>query len=117
MLVSRKWEISYQNDVRHRLGLTLKDVAEKSGGSISHLSRIEKAERYPSANILRKLAEPLNLDKRELFNIAGYMPVEQSKETDLLKHKSLKEQDILINQATADLNRIKSIVRELHRKS
>jgi predicted transcriptional regulator len=33
---------------RNRLGLTLRDLAGKSGVSISYVSRIEKGERYPS---------------------------------------------------------------------
>jgi len=45
------------------------------------------------------------------------MPVEQSKEVDSKKRKSLAELDILINRVTADLNRIKSIIRELHKNS
>ena len=40
---------------RNRLGLTLVDLAAKSGVSISHLSRIEQAQRYPSANALHKI--------------------------------------------------------------
>jgi transcriptional regulator with XRE-family HTH domain len=89
---------------RNRLGLTLKDLAEKSGVSISHLGRIEKAQRYPSVEILRKIAEPLDFDDKELFHLAGYFPIEQSLEADFGKHKSLAELDILINRATADLN-------------
>lgn len=33
---------------RKRLGLTLQDVADKSGVSLSHFGRIEKGQRYPS---------------------------------------------------------------------
>jgi len=102
---------------RNRLGLTLRDLSEKSGVSISHLGRIEQSQRYPSANILLKIAKPLNLDERELFNLAGYLPALESKETNLKKHKSLAELDILINRITADLNHIKSIIRELHKMS
>ena len=40
---------------RKRLGLTLRDLAIKSGVSISHLGRIENAQRYPSPNILQKI--------------------------------------------------------------
>ena len=102
---------------RTRLGLTLPILAAKSGVSATHLSRIEKAQRYPSVNVLRKIAEPLGLDEKELFNLAGYLPSEQSTTTDLEKHNSLAELDILANRVTADINRIKSIIRELHKKS
>jgi transcriptional regulator with XRE-family HTH domain len=101
---------------RNRLGLTLGELARKSGVSVSHLSRIEKAERYPSPIILRRMAKPLQMDEEELFNLAGYLPVLESKEADLKKHKSLVELDILVKRMTADLNHNKNIVRELHEK-
>jgi len=102
---------------RNRLGLSLVELAEKSGVSPSYLGRIENAQRYPSTNILRKIAKPLKLDEEELFNLAGYLPIEQNKTDNLYKHKSLAELDILVDRVTADVNRIKSIIRELHMKS
>jgi transcriptional regulator with XRE-family HTH domain len=102
---------------RKRLGLSLADLTAKSGVSVSHLARIENAQRYPSANVLRKIAEPLNLDENELFNLAGYLPIEQPKTPDLEKHKLLEELDILVDRVTADTNRIKNIIRALHKKS
>jgi len=101
---------------RNRLGLTLSVLAAKSGVSMSHLSRIEKAQRYPSASVLRKIAKPLGLEEKELFNLAGYIPSEHPTSPDLEKHKLLAELDILLNRVTADMNRIKSIIRELHSK-
>ena len=76
---------------RKRLGLSLTDLATKSGVSASHLGRIENAQRYPSTTVLRKIAKPLDLDEKELFNLAGYLPSEQSTTTDLEKHDSLAE--------------------------
>ena len=103
---------------RNRLGLSLVELAAKSGVSPSHLGRIENAQRYPSINILRKIAKPLELDEEELFNLAGYLPIEQTKKIDdLQKHKSLAELDILVDRVTADINHIKSIIRKLHMKS
>jgi transcriptional regulator with XRE-family HTH domain len=104
---------------RKRLGLTLGDLAAKSGVSTSHLGRIENAQRYPSPNILKKIAEPLGLDEKELFDIAGYLPIEQLerlKMANVEKHKMLSELDILANRVTADINRIKSIIWELHKR-
>jgi transcriptional regulator with XRE-family HTH domain len=102
---------------RNRLGLTLLDLSKKSGISVSHLGRIENAQRYPSTTVLRKIAKPLNLDEKELFNLAGYLPGEKPKTPDLKKHKLLAELDILVDRVTADTNRIKSIIRELNKKS
>ena len=100
---------------RIRLGLTLLDLSKKSGVSVSHLGRIENAQRYPSTDVLRKIAKPLGIDEKELFNLAGYLPIDEPKTPDLGKHKLLEELDILVDRVTADTNRIKSIIRKLHK--
>lgn len=53
--------------------LTLRELAAESGISPSHLGRIERGERYPSASVLRRLAKPLGFDEGELFSLAGYL--------------------------------------------
>ena len=53
--------------------LTLQELADRSGVSPSHLGRIERGERFPSAAILRKLAKPLGFEEDELFTLAGYL--------------------------------------------
>ncbi len=58
---------------RLMIPLTLRKMAAISGMSSSHLSRIEKGERFPSASILRKIAEPLGFEESELFSLAGYL--------------------------------------------
>ena len=57
---------------RVMIPLTLWELANLSGVSTSHLARIERGERFPSARILRKIAKPLGLDENELFMLAGY---------------------------------------------
>ena len=58
---------------RIRLPLTLRELANLSGTSSSHLGRIERGERYPSAHVLRRIAKPLGFDEDELFTLAGYL--------------------------------------------
>ena len=53
--------------------LTLKELSTASGVSSSHLGRIERGERFPSADILRKIAKPLGFGEAELFSSAGYL--------------------------------------------
>jgi len=53
--------------------LTLQELAATSGVSPSHLGRVERGERFPSAQILRKIAKPLGFDEDELFTLAGYL--------------------------------------------
>ena len=53
--------------------LTLQELAATSNVSSSHLGRIERGERFPSARILRKIASPLGFHEDELFTYAGFL--------------------------------------------
>ncbi len=53
--------------------LTLQELATISGISSSHLGRIERGERFPSASVLRKMSNPLGFEEGELFCLAGYL--------------------------------------------
>ncbi len=53
--------------------LTLKELSDTTGISPSHLGRIERGERFPSARILRKIAKPLGFEEDVLFTLAGYL--------------------------------------------
>jgi transcriptional regulator with XRE-family HTH domain len=53
--------------------MTLQELAAASGVSASHLGRIERGERFPSAHILQRIAKPLNFEEDELFTLAGYL--------------------------------------------
>ena len=53
--------------------LTLQELTAKSGVSSSHLGRIERGERFPSAHVLRKIASPLGFEEDELLTLAGYL--------------------------------------------
>ncbi len=55
------------------LSLTLRQLSVRSGVSASHLGRIERGERLPSAYTLRKMAKPLGFDENELFRLAGFL--------------------------------------------
>src|SRR3989304_5795012 len=53
--------------------LALQELAAVSGVSSSHLGRIERGERFPSARILRRIAKPLGFDEDEIFTLAGFL--------------------------------------------
>jgi transcriptional regulator with XRE-family HTH domain len=63
---------------RISIPLTLQELAAESGVSSSHLGRIERSERFPSARILRKIARPLGFDEDELFTLAGFLSPQTS---------------------------------------
>lgn len=67
---------------RVMLGLTLNELGAKSGVSSSHLGRIERGERFPSARILRSIARPLGYAETELFALADFLPPQSSHEND-----------------------------------
>ncbi|MFC2063325.1 helix-turn-helix domain-containing protein [Chloroflexota bacterium] len=58
---------------RLRLPMTLRELTELSGVSSSHLGRIERGERFPSASVLRRIAKPLGFEEDEIFTLAGYL--------------------------------------------
>jgi len=58
---------------RVMIPLTLMELATATGVSTSHLGRIERGDRFPSARILRKLAKPLGFGEGELFHLADYL--------------------------------------------
>ena len=63
---------------RIMMPLTLRELGAASGVSSSHLGRIERGERFPSARILRKIAKPLGFGEEELFTLAGYLSPESA---------------------------------------
>ncbi len=63
---------------RVSIPLTLQELSAKSGVSASHLGRIERGERFPSAHILQKIARPLDLEEEELLTFAGYLSPQPS---------------------------------------
>jgi transcriptional regulator with XRE-family HTH domain len=58
------------------VSMTLQELARATGVSASHLGRIERGERFPSARILRRLAGPLHMEEAELMSLAGYLSSE-----------------------------------------
>jgi transcriptional regulator with XRE-family HTH domain len=62
--------IKQQRTIR---GLTLEELGALSEVSPSHLGRIERGERFPSAPVLRRIAGPLGLNEEELFAFAGFL--------------------------------------------
>jgi len=66
------------------MGLNLKEIAVRAGVSSSHLGRIERGERIPSATILRKIAEPLGFEEKELLIAAQYLPSQETSKLERL---------------------------------
>ncbi len=51
--------------------LTLKDLADKANLSVVYVGEIERGQKYPSANVLEKLAEALELGVADLLEMVA----------------------------------------------
>src|SRR5438876_6453681 len=63
-------------DRRRQLDLTQQEVAQRIKTSTPYVGHLESGKRSPSDKILRRLAEVLGLDRRELFFLANPGAVE-----------------------------------------
>ena len=109
--------------------LTLRKLTDLSSVSSSHLGRIERGERFPSALILRKIAKPLGFEEGELFTLAGYLspqplgiaemsPVYGNRQLDSYVAKALAEESVEVQRAVIGiLSMLKSIARSIARES
>ncbi len=90
---SRKQRVSNIGKVikqqRAMSGLTLRQLSEMSGVSSSHLGRIERGERFPSAHILKRIAKPLGFQEQALLIYTGYLSTPSASE------RNSQPQDIL----------------------
>ncbi len=109
---------------RIAIPLTLQELAATSSVSSSHLGRIERGERFPSAHILRRIAKPLGFDEDELFTLAGFLSPQTSgvaeekgatygnRRLDPYVAKMLSEESIEIQRAVIGiLNTIKLVAK------
>lgn len=89
---------------RTNVPLTLQELAAESGVSSSHLGRIERGERFPSARILRKIAKPLGFDEDELFTLAGFLSPQTSgvAEDAGSRYASIRQLDPYVAKMLAD---------------
>ncbi|MCL2044641.1 MAG: helix-turn-helix domain-containing protein [Treponema sp.] len=65
-------EILAQNlkENRRKLGITQPELAERAGMSTQYLAMIEIARKFPTADILERLAAALGINPHELFSVS-----------------------------------------------
>ena len=76
-------------ELRKRAGMTQRELADKVNVSFTYISKIEKGvATHPSKSVVLKLAEVLNVDKKDEFLIlAGRVPSDISEK--LLKNPEM----------------------------
>lgn len=114
---------------RISIPLTLQELSAKASVSASHLGRIERGERFPSAHILRKIAEPLGFEENELFTLAGYLssqssgvaertPTYTSRQLDPYVARVLSQETVEVQRAVIGiLTMLRSIARSMEREN
>ena len=110
---------------RVMMPLTLLELARAACVSSSHLGRIERGGRFPSARILQRLAKPLGFEEIELLTLAGLMTPQPSTEVerpssvrlDPYVAMVLSQEPVEIQRAVvAILTVLKSVANTLHKK-
>lgn len=81
--------------------LTLQELAKKAGVSPSHLGRMERGERFPSARILRRIAKPLGFEEEGLFILAGYLSPQPSTVSEAQPRYGSRRLDPYVSQVLA----------------
>jgi len=90
-------EILAQNlkENRRRLGITQPELAEKAGLSTHYLAMIETAKKFPSADMLERLAAALDISPNGLFSVS----VSPERAIEEMQQKILENLDHAIEQA------------------
>ncbi len=61
------------HNTRKELKLSLQELSNKSGVSTSHIARIERGERFPSAKVLCKILGSMGLSNAQALKLGGYL--------------------------------------------
>ncbi|MFC2004846.1 helix-turn-helix domain-containing protein [Chloroflexota bacterium] len=98
---------------RKKLSLSLYQLSNLSGVSVSHLGRVEQSQRGASIRTLQKIAEPLGFDLFELLVITGHLLPEASLSSDEHREKLRIELNTLLKRMASDTKRIEEIINRL----
>jgi transcriptional regulator with XRE-family HTH domain len=55
---------------RHKKGLTQEKLSEQADMSLQYLAMLELARKFPSGEMLERLADALDIEPHQLFNVA-----------------------------------------------
>ena len=86
---------------RLSMAQTLSELSMLAAVSPSHIARIERGERFPSASILKRIAKPLGFDEVELFTIAGYLASTPSDTSQSMTSNSIGNLDAYVASVLA----------------
>ena len=86
---------------RIAIPLTLRELSARSDVSSSHLGRVERGERFPSAHILQRIAKPLGFEESELFALAGYLSPQPATVSETIVEHDVRRLDPIVARILA----------------
>lgn len=105
---------TYFNSIRVDKGLTIVELARRSGISMEYISRLESGIRRPSAAILKILASALDVEYAQLLAQAEYLLEEDKPTPDLVSEPMLKQP---VQVLTSEKQRLLHLIEELSAES
>jgi len=90
-------EVLAQNlkENRRRLGITQPELAERARLSTSYLAMIEIARKFPTADVLDRLAAALDINSNELFSVS----VSPERAIEQMQQRILENLDLAVERA------------------
>jgi len=103
---------------RQKCGLTQEKLAEKAGISANYLSMVEISKKFPTPEMLDRLAEALNIDTIQLFDIST-TPEERNLfhlEESIIENIHKHQQQVIAEIKKTVRNAIKETLSDKYRK-
>jgi transcriptional regulator with XRE-family HTH domain len=97
---------------RKKCGLTQEKLAESAGISAHYLAMVEVSRKFPTPEMLDKLAQALGIETHELFTVAP----SASNELELLRNEIINEVKTLNEILTDNSKEIKAIKQILEKE-
>ena len=87
---------------RQILGISQLELAEKIGTSTQYIGQIEQNKKFPSPEMLERIAEALEVDSPQLFSMEAYSQDAINKFRGLLKESLKKALDDAIDSGLTE---------------
>jgi transcriptional regulator with XRE-family HTH domain len=99
---------------RQKCGLSQEKLAEKAGISANYLSMVEISKKFPTPEMLDRLAEALEIDTIQLFNASG-TPEERALlhlERSIIDNINKQQQQTIAEMKKTVINAVKETFKE-----
>ena len=88
---------------RKRLNFTQEQLAERAKTSTTYIGTIEIGQKFPSPQMIERIADALNVDSLKLFQPGTNTLVENKLDIDMLKKSLLKNLETAVEISLEDI--------------